>query len=61
MTLLLPLDIPEDLALALSVDYKKIKKNKNRKRKIIKEGNDIILLSYGARLSEVKKCSRNII
>jgi 1-deoxy-D-xylulose-5-phosphate synthase len=49
---------PRGSGTGINVDYKKIKKIKIGKGKIIKEGNDIILLSYGARLSEVKKAAQ---
>ena len=50
--------LPRGSGTGINVDYKKIKKIKIGKGKIIKEGNDIILLSYGARLSEVKKAAQ---
>ncbi|MEC8099660.1 MAG: transketolase C-terminal domain-containing protein, partial [Pseudomonadota bacterium] len=49
---------PRGSGIGIKVDYKKIKKIKIGKGKIIKEGNDIILLSYGARLPEVKKAAQ---
>ena len=48
---------PRGAGTGINFDFKKIKKLKIGKGKIISEGNDIILLSYGARLSEVKKAA----
>ncbi len=48
---------PRGQGIGIDLNYKKIKKLKIGKAKIIKEGNDIVFLSYGARLSEVKKAS----
>ncbi len=48
---------PRGAGTGINIDFKKIKKLKIGKGKIISEGNDIILLSYGARLSEVKKAA----
>ena len=48
---------PRGSGTGTNIDLKKIKKLKIGKSKIISEGNDIILLSYGARLSEVKKAA----
>jgi len=48
---------PRGSGTGISIDLKKIKKLKIGKSKIITEGNDIVLLSYGARLSEVKKAA----
>ncbi|MDC3024215.1 1-deoxy-D-xylulose-5-phosphate synthase, partial [Alphaproteobacteria bacterium] len=48
---------PRGSGLGLDVDYNRIKKLKIGKSKIISEGNDVIMLSYGARLIEVKKAA----
>ena len=48
---------PRGQGIGIDLNYKEIKKLKIGKAKIIKEGNDIVFLSYGARLSEVKKAS----
>ena len=49
---------PRGAGTGINIDLKKIKKLKIGKGKIITEGNDIILLSYGARLPEVKKAAK---
>ena len=48
---------PRGSGTGITIDLQKIKKLKIGKSKIITEGNDIVLLSYGARLSEVKKAA----
>ncbi len=48
---------PRGQGLGIEISYKNIKKLKIGKAKIVKEGNDIVFLSYGARLSEVIKAS----
>ena len=48
---------PRGQGLGVEISFKNIKKLKIGKAKIVKEGNDIIFLSYGARLSEVIKAS----
>ena len=48
---------PRGQGLGIEISYKNIKKLKIGKSKIVKEGNDIVFLSYGARLSEVIKAS----
>ncbi len=48
---------PRGSGQGIKIDLNTIKKLRIGKAKVIKEGHDIILLSYGARLSEVKKAS----
>ena len=48
---------PRGQGPGVEISFKNIKKLKIGKAKIVKEGNDIIFLSYGARLSEVIKAS----
>jgi len=48
---------PRGQGLGIEISYKNIKKLKIGKAKVVKEGNDIVFLSYGARLSEVIKAS----
>ncbi|MEC8100333.1 MAG: 1-deoxy-D-xylulose-5-phosphate synthase, partial [Pseudomonadota bacterium] len=48
---------PRGQGVGIDINLKKIKKLKIGKAKVIKEGNDVVFLSYGARLSEVKKAS----
>ena len=48
---------PRGQGVGINIDFKKLKKLKIGKAKILEEGNDIVFLSYGAKLSEVKKAS----
>ncbi|MBF96676.1 MAG: 1-deoxy-D-xylulose-5-phosphate synthase [Alphaproteobacteria bacterium MarineAlpha9_Bin4] len=48
---------PRGQGAGINLNLNEIKKLKIGKAKIVKEGNDIVFLSYGARLSEVKKAS----
>ena len=48
---------PRGQGLGIDINFDKIKKLKIGKANLIKEGNDIFFLSYGAKLSEVKKAA----
>ena len=48
---------PRGSGTGVVVDYSKIKKLKIGKSKIVSEGNDIVMLSYGARLVEVNRAA----
>ena len=48
---------PRGQGLGIDINFDKIKKLKIGKANLVKEGNDIFFLSYGAKLSEVKKAA----
>ncbi len=48
---------PRGQGIGIDINFNKIKKLKIGKANLIKEGNDIIFLSYGAKLLEVKKAA----